>query len=100
MYACVCVCSARRTGAAVEHDEDMEGRKPRKTCKDLGKACTVLPWEVCIHYCAQVLTGSMCVYTSYIVPHAAAAAAAAMGVKPFKTITIIVRRVERNRGGW
>jgi len=28
-----------------------------------------LPWEVCIHYCTQVLTGSTCVYTSYILFH-------------------------------
>ena len=37
------------------------------------KESSLLPWEVCIYYHAQVLTGSMCVYTSYIVPHAGAA---------------------------
>lgn len=52
------------------------------TSKALMKSL-LLP-RVFIHYHAQVLTGSMCVYTSYIVPHVAAST---VGTRLFRTVT-------------
>ena len=57
----------------------MRGVHTRKTYKDLERPITTRGGGGALHYCAQVLTDSMCVYTSYIVPHAAAATA---GTRP------------------